>query len=392
MTNVEIVQERVAKFLKSPEPEVLCISGEWGVGKTYLWTHQLRSAASAGEIALKTYSYVSLFGLNNLESVKRTIFESSSSVLDHSAVPIAPQISNNPGPLYFASVRGQIICVDDMERRDESLTMKGMLGLISVLKEERSCKVVLILNDDQLGPDDEKEWRAHFEKVVDEHLIFAPGAQDAARIALRADDEVTHYLRANCVSLGISNIRVIKKIEKFARNIEAFLSDKNLDPGVLKQAVQTITLLGWSTFQPKHAPSLEFITTRRGSSYVPKGAQIDPKEAQWNSMLDDYLFRMLDEFDGELLKLIETGYYDKEKLATQARRLSESYVAKAQNNAFEDAWKLYHERSDGDVADLANFIRRSWGNEAPAVSIEAVKALRSSTDSASDHVIILRMR
>jgi alcohol dehydrogenase (quinone), cytochrome c subunit len=48
--------------------------------------------------------------------------------------------------------------------------------------------------------------------------------------------------------------------------------------------------------------------------------------------------------------------------------------------------------SDRDVADLANFVRRSWGNEAPAVSIEAVKALRSSTDSASDHVIILRMR
>jgi alcohol dehydrogenase (quinone), cytochrome c subunit len=48
--------------------------------------------------------------------------------------------------------------------------------------------------------------------------------------------------------------------------------------------------------------------------------------------------------------------------------------------------------SDRDVADLANFVRRSWGNEAPAVSIEAVESLRSSTDSASDHVIILRMR
>jgi mono/diheme cytochrome c family protein len=48
--------------------------------------------------------------------------------------------------------------------------------------------------------------------------------------------------------------------------------------------------------------------------------------------------------------------------------------------------------SDRDVADLANFVRRSWENEAPAVSIEAVKSLRSSTDSVSDHVIILRMR
>jgi allantoicase len=38
--------------------------------------------------------------------------------------------------------------------------------------------------------------------------------------------------------------------------------------------------------------------------------------------------------------------------------------------------------------DAKHFIN----NEAPAVSIEAVKFLRSSTDSTSDHVIILRMR
>jgi alcohol dehydrogenase (quinone), cytochrome c subunit len=48
--------------------------------------------------------------------------------------------------------------------------------------------------------------------------------------------------------------------------------------------------------------------------------------------------------------------------------------------------------SDRDVSDLANFVRRSWGNEASAVSIEAVKSLRGSTDSTSDHVVILRMR
>jgi mono/diheme cytochrome c family protein len=48
--------------------------------------------------------------------------------------------------------------------------------------------------------------------------------------------------------------------------------------------------------------------------------------------------------------------------------------------------------SDRDVADLVNFVRSSWGNRAPAVSIEAVKSLRSSTDSANDHVVILKMR
>jgi alcohol dehydrogenase (quinone), cytochrome c subunit len=48
--------------------------------------------------------------------------------------------------------------------------------------------------------------------------------------------------------------------------------------------------------------------------------------------------------------------------------------------------------SDYEIADLVNFVRDSWGNEAPAVSSEAVKSLRSSTDSTNDQVVILKMR
>jgi mono/diheme cytochrome c family protein len=48
--------------------------------------------------------------------------------------------------------------------------------------------------------------------------------------------------------------------------------------------------------------------------------------------------------------------------------------------------------SDREIADLASFVRGSWGNDASAVSAPAVGTLRSSTDSTSDHVIVLRMR
>jgi mono/diheme cytochrome c family protein len=48
--------------------------------------------------------------------------------------------------------------------------------------------------------------------------------------------------------------------------------------------------------------------------------------------------------------------------------------------------------SDQEIADVASFIRMSWGNRAPAVKSEAVRSMRSATDSSSDHVIVLRMR
>ena len=47
---------------------------------------------------------------------------------------------------------------------------------------------------------------------------------------------------------------------------------------------------------------------------------------------------------------------------------------------------------DQQIADLAGFIRSSWGNKAPAVTADQVAKLRDSTDPTSDHVIVLKMR
>jgi mono/diheme cytochrome c family protein len=48
--------------------------------------------------------------------------------------------------------------------------------------------------------------------------------------------------------------------------------------------------------------------------------------------------------------------------------------------------------SDQEIADVATFVRSSWGNKAPQVTAAQVKALRDSTNSTSDHVIVLQLR
>lgn len=47
---------------------------------------------------------------------------------------------------------------------------------------------------------------------------------------------------------------------------------------------------------------------------------------------------------------------------------------------------------DDEIAELATFVRTSWGNTGGAVSVEEVKTLRERTDPFSDEVIILQMR
>jgi mono/diheme cytochrome c family protein len=48
--------------------------------------------------------------------------------------------------------------------------------------------------------------------------------------------------------------------------------------------------------------------------------------------------------------------------------------------------------SDQDIADVATFIRSSWGNKARAVRTDEVRSMRNATDSSSDRVIVLKMR
>jgi len=49
-SNADLVKREIVRFLKSEEPEVLCIRGKWGVGKTYSWKQYLKEAFDRGQI------------------------------------------------------------------------------------------------------------------------------------------------------------------------------------------------------------------------------------------------------------------------------------------------------------------------------------------------------
>src|SRR6266699_6860490 len=143
MNPTQAVQHEIERFLRSTEPEVLCITGAWGVGKTYTWQIALDRVRTAREIGPTRYSYVSLFGVGSLEALKLSIFENlefllpqgkaglewmlsgGNSLLKHSkkivsvagAIPKIGDALSKTQPLLFTTIRNQIICIDDLERR-----------------------------------------------------------------------------------------------------------------------------------------------------------------------------------------------------------------------------------------------------------------------------------
>jgi KAP-like P-loop domain-containing protein len=87
--SIELVENEIRRFLSTPEPETICVSGHWGVGKTFAWNLYLKEAQTKNKIALKRYSYVSLFGINSLDELKYAVFENS---LKTSEIGITPSL------------------------------------------------------------------------------------------------------------------------------------------------------------------------------------------------------------------------------------------------------------------------------------------------------------
>jgi hypothetical protein len=59
-----------------------------------------------------------------------------------------------------------IVCFDDFERLSSSMELEEVLGLISELKEQKNCSVVMILNEDQLR-DNKETLDKYKEKLID---------------------------------------------------------------------------------------------------------------------------------------------------------------------------------------------------------------------------------
>lgn len=308
VTPTERAQAEIRRFLSTNDEETLCLSGHWGVGKTYTWQTILTTATNANEVGLKRYAYVSLFGVNSLDDLKLTIFENSDFLLKEDAsragqakeagnwlyrlsrkstpiageLPLIGKLIKSGGALFFSTVCDQIVCIDDLERRGSGLAVKDVLGLISFLKEQRRCKVALLLNENELDEAGRADFDSNLEKVVDVKLTFSPTAAESVTIALTAPGAANDRLKANCTRLGIANIRVIKKIERHARQLEPLLA--GLHDRVNQQALQSLCLFAWSKYQPDTAPSLDFLKSKRGGDYAGLGNLAEPTRKKPHGM------------------------------------------------------------------------------------------------------------
>lgn len=371
MSTALVIRE-IQRFLASSEAQVLCIKGRWGVGKTFAWRRFLEEAQTTGGFFAQNYAYVSMFGLNSLDELRYAIFEStvppqraltgpdaetfaklvdrSKTLGRHARSWIGPALSsvglgevgNAVARSAFLLVRNQIICLDDLERAGAGLEPRDVLGLVSFLKEQRSCRVVLLLNDEAMPDEKRQDFARLLEKSVDTWLVFAPTATEAATIAIVNDNPVGALLRPGVEVLGITNIRVIKKIERLCLRLADLLARNRQE--ILEQAVTACLIAGWAVFEPDSAPKLSFV---RGYNAViaamPDGEGHGMEEmVRWRDIFSALPFSHPDDLDKIIFDGVEVGYFDEARLSQAATALEEAFARSSRNNSFAQAWDDYH--------------------------------------------------
>lgn len=397
----------IYRFLKESEPGVLCITGAWGVGKTFLWRQVLDQSSKASGLSFTRYSYVSLFGLNSLDDVKAALFENME-WLDQDAtsfaqrgkagakalaarakklselagaLPWVGQVFTKARSLYFSLIQDQIVCIDDLDRRSKNLNVSDVLGLISFLREQRGCKVVLILNAEKLG-DNKDEFDALLEKVIEEKVILAPTAIESATIALEGkNDPLGSKLKSNCEILGVRNIRVIKQIERVVRRVDGFLT--NFSQPVRDQATHSLTLFGWAKHDRETSIKLDFLKKSSLERHLDRGDQDapePPEEAAWASLLAKYNFGHTDDFDLTLLNYVDTMILDIDEIQNEARKLEEQHRIGTLHGTLDAAWRPFHDsfsdNEDEVVAALFDGTKKSFEVVSLANLNVAVKLLK----------------
>lgn len=391
---LELVRNELNRFLADPDAEVLALRGKWGVGKTYSWNKILAEANRRNQISRERYAYLSLFGISTLDELRFTLFEQSicrsligkQPTLDTfrdnaaqlsmslgrkawklaSSTPFMKSVSPALEAVSFFSIRDALICLDDLERRSESLSARDVLGLVSLLKEQRNCKVVLLLND---GEDGLEEFEKYREKVVDIELLFDPTAKECSEVAFQDTEPLFQSIGELSEKLEITNIRTLKKIERLVRLVEPKLV--GLEQELSHQIVHSLVLYGWCHYRAGDpaVPPLDYVQ-KIGYALFGLGEKDDQTEEQkaWNTKLQDYGYQVTDELDDVLANAVKTGYFVDSDFDKAASEKNQQIIAAKATGSFSQAWRTYHDSFENDQDVVVSTLYESFEKNAKYIT------------------------
>ncbi|MDX9901119.1 MAG: hypothetical protein RBT22_06475 [Aliarcobacter sp.] len=239
---------------KDTNPKVVAIKGEWGSGKSTFWKSLVKDE-------IGNQAYISLYGLHSISDIENSILLKISNIksfhkfLKKHFEPFyelkidgisAKSILSIIEPKDFANI---VICLDDFERLSNKISINELFGFISDLKENKNCRVVMILNEEKIPSKNKEDFDIQKEKVIDYELFFRTSVSDIKNIIKNTNSIYEEYLFEFIEEFEIQNIRTINKIVNLLNDFISKLDNELIDIIVMKGIFEKIIEISFIYYQ-----------------------------------------------------------------------------------------------------------------------------------------------
>ena len=377
--SLEQTKTQLLMLLKDPNNNVIALSGKWGTGKTHLWNEVV--ATSEDEL-VKASIYVSLFGLSNVDQIKRKLIESAAPGVEaHPKIWEGAQRAVAAGVkalsgfhkgfealndlnlllLAPAMLGGKVIVLDDIERKHEKLGIDEVMGFIDEYTQRHKTRFVLILNSDQL--ENKKMWDTLLEKVVDEGVRLTTTPEEAFAIAIAlTPSRYEAEIKKASIPCGLINIRIIEKVIRSANRI---LDDRNLGSSILARVIPSIVLFSAIHYKGiVDGPDFQFALgvglasdwAEFARDQTQEPTEEEKRKSKWRMLMRELGILGCDEFEAMVVEFLESGMFDNAKLtATIDRYEAETRQFEAREKVnqfiFDEFWN--HNMTEEELLDEA---------------------------------------
>lgn len=396
MASYKTVQRELERFLNQTDWEdghVMAIYGEWGIGKTHicrqflatpeqekitwcesvsrffncswsnlrsLWKNKVRiikaiwnSKHKICSITLSSLDnhkdkkvYVSLFGLETINEVKRSLCFGGSDLTNIGKLvsvkwPSWRGVSVSADVLTtiaFSKIYKKTIFLDDLERlKDDKDLNRDLLGLISTLKEKHKCRIILVLNPLKLG-EKENGFLEYKEKIIDSHITLSPSPLEVSNILVQKYDiKNIDKIQDYCIALKIKNLRTIKKIIYRYEMLVPYLDCKLEHYDKIEHLVYS-HLVFYSNKEDK--PEYKTISSENYSTKTEEPAKKIKQKVSLGSLNPESVgFPKVTPLSKTIIFLIDKGYINEENITIALQETQDLFEREEKSAGFHAAWE-----------------------------------------------------
>lgn len=312
-------------FARRKEPGAILLTGEWGVGKTHACLESLKASDEDKQLS---FSYVSLYGVTDAEGIYARIalgwhnsVTSKAPDWVRDAVGVTGQAAKGIAEIFKAGglvqtlgtsgvgmfARNALVVIDDLERRDEKLSIDAVMGVVSFLVESRNCRVIFISNEDALSEKDREKFDSQKEKVFDSEFVFSPTCEENIDLLARENAE---YILPPAKALQVRNLRVLRGVNRLLSTLKENL--KISHDRTYKAVLNSAAVLGVLHYGFRSKVNLHDRKELSAAAeiFYPE----DDSEVSDNIRLLRKAGFRTGPADAEILGFLMTGYLDWEKL------------------------------------------------------------------------------